>query len=172
MKNQVRRGMAAFARDRSAIAALEMALIAPVFLILLGGTVDLGVLIYDKDETAKATSSGLEYAALAEQADTDASTISSNVSALVTAQVPTRFVSTPAVTVSVNNGAVSSDRCCVTFSGGTPSWNCAPSPPTCSDGSDPGIFLQVTTSYTFKPLFPEDSFLAQTVTSTALRRIM
>ena len=102
--------MAAFARDRSAIAALEMALIAPVFLILLGGTVDLGVLIYDKDETAKATSSGLEYAVLAEQADTDAGTISSNVSALVSAQVPTRFVSTPVVTVSVNNGAVSSDR--------------------------------------------------------------
>ena len=172
MKTKTRRNIEALRNDRSGVAALEIALVAPFLLVVLGGTVDLSIMIYDKDETAKAISSGLEYAVLAEQAGTSTSTISTNVGTLVSAQIPTRAVSNPVVTVSVNNGAASGDRCCVTFSGGVASWTCAASAPVCSDGSDAGLYMQVTTSYAFRPLLPEDSFLAQPITSTAIRRIM
>ncbi len=160
-----------FVSCQSGIAAVEMALIAPFFLILLGGTVDLALLVHEQAQITQATSAGLAYAELAEQAGVAVSTISTNVTTMIQDEINTGYISGASVAVTINNGNPSADRCCVSFSGGTASWTCAASAPTCTDSSTPGLYLKVMTTYSYKPLFPEDDFLPKSTTNVALRRI-
>ena len=156
---------------RSGIAAVEMALIAPFFVILLGGMVDVGLLLHEKAQVSQATSAGLAYAVLAEQAGATIGSISTNVETMIQDEVNTGFTSGTNVAITINNGNTSSDVCCITFTGGTASWNCAASAPTCGDGSNAGLYLQAQTTYSFTPLFPEDIFLPKSIRNVAFRRI-
>ena len=94
------------AAARRSIAAVEFALLAPVFIIVLAGTVDLGFAIYTWSRLQGALAAGANYALMNPGAvnHTSAATLAQKLSTLV-ANSNTNAGDAPAtVTVTVNNG--------------------------------------------------------------------
>jgi Flp pilus assembly protein TadG len=155
-------------RDRSGIAALEMALVAPVYATLLIAIVDVGGAVLCQSRIERALAGAAQYASIAGQANKlTATSIASNAQAYAAA-VSSAFLGAATVTTVINNNAGTSATCCP----GT-TWTCSTSSSyTCSDGSSPGVYLAVTALYPFNTLFTTDTWLTgKTLTGTVVVRI-
>jgi len=160
-----------FRSDSRGVAAVEFALIAPVFVTMLVILVDVGRFIYYRTVIIGAVSAGVQFAVLAAQNGTAIDTVSTE-AALVTSQQSQNVLTAADVTATVNNGASSSQVCCITTSGTTTTWTCAAAP-TCSiDGSDPGVYITIVASATFHPLLSSDTtLLGKVMKSTVIERL-
>lgn len=142
-------------RDRSAVAAVELAILAPVPIMLMIASIDFGVALLSHAQIARALESAAEYATLAGQNNVAFATIAGNARTLAGA-VSSGFVGKPTVVAVVNNAAPTGSQCCP---GSV--WSCSTAAGfSCADGSTPGTYLTLTASYPFLPLWSTDTLLA------------
>jgi Flp pilus assembly protein TadG len=140
---------------RSGVAAMELALLAPIMIMIMIAVIDFGAALLSRAQIAHALAGSAEYASLAGQNNVALATIAANARA-VASVVASQFLATPTVTAVVNQNAAAGSKCCP----GT-TWSCSATAGfICADGSTPGIYLTVTAQYPFKPLFAADVYLA------------
>jgi Flp pilus assembly protein TadG len=153
----------------AAAAATELALIAPVLSLMLIMLVDLGKAFQQRIQIVAAVSAGAEFAFLAAQNGTAGATIVSEATSIIVT-ASNSLLRTSDITFTVNNGNSWSDRCCVSESNGAVSWSCftAGTYTSCADGSDPGVFVQLSASHTFVPFFSADAQLTGTTLSSSV----
>jgi Flp pilus assembly protein TadG len=163
------------ARHDSGMAALEFALLAPVFFVLFAGMTDLGHGLYMRVRLEAAVAAGINYA-LVNANKVDSTSNGTNLAEAIATLVTTSNAGKmPAATVVLNNGqmvqvvkgvqtvsgtAANADRCyCPTGSPSNWTWGSAVScATTCTGGGTSGKFVTVTASYSFTPLFSYAGF--------------
>ncbi|HJU15429.1 MAG TPA: TadE/TadG family type IV pilus assembly protein [Stellaceae bacterium] len=161
--------------ENSGVVAIEFALVAMMFLTILAGTVDLGILIYVEEKLDTAVAAGAEYAE-ANAANVNSSG-GSNLAAAIAGVVANANGSGWANSgVCVNNGPTaavngSAPACSGTASNadssycpsGSPpswSWGSAETPGSaCSGGGIAGKFVAITVSRNISPIFPSFGFV-------------
>ena len=154
-------------RDRSGLAALEMALVAPVLVAVLIAAVDTGAALLGKAQVTEALAGSAAYATLAGQNHVTQATIVANAKALA-GGVQSDFLGAPTVSASVNNGAAAGSACCpgvVWLCSGLAGYKCA-------DGSTPGTYIMITVSYPFKPLIATDAMLVGKVLTDRITAVL
>ncbi len=163
-----------WARARSGVAALEMALLAPLLVTLMLVFIDFAAAFLDKARITRAVQNAAQYATAAGHNNVAPDSLISGATTIAQG-VTSSFLGVPTVTTvinqdpnysssynssyhSYNNGS----KCCL----GTGTWSCSISPSlTCSDGSTPGVYITVTAQYPFTALFPLDTYLFGTTLS-------
>ncbi len=123
-------------RDRSGVAAVELGLIAPVLAAILIPMIDLGVGGYDKMRVQNAAAAGAQWAL-------------ANPTAYSATSIQTAAQSASSLGTNVT---VASTQTCNCLSGNTLGV-AVPCANTCADGSSPGTFVGVTTTYSYSLLF-------------------
>lgn len=170
-----------WAGDRRGIAALEFALIVPVLLLLLGGIVDFGLATLGKSQLTNGVAQGVQYALLQGPSVTAA-----NVKTIVQ-NGASRSGLAAAVAVTVTGpacycvaSAISPPHLCTSGSltsaltSSLPvlssSYACTG---TCSSPAvAPGVFVTITARFTYQPLMPFYSKLANaSVCETGIARL-
>jgi Flp pilus assembly pilin Flp len=157
-----------FLRDKRGVSAVEFALVAPIFLLLLSGTVELGGMLYTRFQLNSAVSAAATYSVLNGSTLTAATapTLATNAAAVVAGNT----ASSVAVTVNINNAfsrsisggapaqsgnAAVADQCfCPTRVDDAVSWGSALACESlCPNGSVAGKFVAITASRPYLPLF-------------------
>lgn len=157
------------------IAAVEFAIIVPVFAILLMGVIDLGQMLYTYYRLDQAVAAGSQYAALngGNVNSTGGPALASSIATIVENANGSGWANDSIVvnngpSETVTNGAATSggtasnaDSCyCPTGSGATWSWgsamNCGAA---CPSSGEAGKFVTITASYNFVPLIRIYSFI-------------
>jgi Flp pilus assembly protein TadG len=163
-------------RQNSGIAALEFGLIAPVFLIALAGTVDMGGELYTRFCLDAAVAAASNYAIVNanDMEATDGTTLAGNIASIAS----TSNTATAAnVTVVVNDGPtvkitsgvssssgsaanIASSYYCPTGSGSSLAWGSSYSSNTvaCGGGGLAGQFVTITASLRYSPIITGYSF--------------
>jgi Flp pilus assembly pilin Flp len=169
-QRRLMRSLGLFIGDRRGVSALEFALVAPIFLLLLAGTVELGGMLYTRFQLNSALSAAASYTLLNGSAlsESTAANLVANTAAIVAGGT----TSSVSVTVAVNkdyartlrNGQLTTsgspsdaDRCyCPTGTGATPNWGTAIAcESACSNGSMAGKFITITAERTYQALFSD-----------------
>ena len=169
--------IAALLRDRRCVAALEFGLLAPTFVMVFAGVVDLGNALYTWSKLEQALALGANYAIMnkADVNSTGGQALGDSIATMVATSNPGPGAN---ATVVVNDGPTAT-----VTSGGTPvntgtaananSYYCLTGAPTswtwgtayannttaCTDGSQPGQFVTITVSYNFTPFFLSYGFV-------------
>jgi Flp pilus assembly protein TadG len=171
----VRRAATTFARvlrlggDRAGVAAVEFAMVMPIFGLLLAGIVDLGNVLYTRFRVDSAVSAAANYVEVnaASVNSTGGATLASNAATVAQSSQGANWANTTVVinngpTSTVNNGTSSAggtasgaDSCyCPSFSGGTTSWgsgmSCGAS---CPSSGTAGKFVTITVSRAYSAVF-------------------
>ena len=140
------------AEQGAGTAAVEVALLASLFMIIVAGSADFGYWIYAASELTAAVSAGSQYAA------NNGAMVATNPSRLATA-ISTVVNNANGIgwatsTVNVNNG--SSTNCyCPTGTPGNWTWGSAVTcGSACASGGVAGQFVTITAGHTASPLFP------------------
>ena len=151
-------------RDRSGVAALELALVAPILITLMIGSIDIGAAQLRQAQITRPLAASAEYATLAGQNNVAQATIISNAKTLAGA-LTGPFIGAPTVMSAVlNNNAAAGSTCCP---GST--WTCSTvSGYACADGSTAGVYLTIKASYPFKALIAADTNLVGTTLSASI----
>ncbi|HEX4199200.1 MAG TPA: TadE/TadG family type IV pilus assembly protein [Caulobacteraceae bacterium] len=155
--------------DSAGVAAVEFALILPVFGVLLAGIVDLGNVLYTRFRLDSAVSAAADYVQVnaASVSSTGGATLASNAATIVQSSQGSNWAD---ASVTINNGPVATvnngntttsgttanaDNCyCPTYSGGTTTWGAAVAcASACPSGPSAGKFVTITASRTYTPLF-------------------
>ncbi|HZZ63478.1 MAG TPA: TadE/TadG family type IV pilus assembly protein [Roseiarcus sp.] len=159
-----------FARDRNGLAAIELAIIAPVLLLCVLCVTDLGRFAFDKTWVAYAASAGTAYAAA--HADDHQYAPPYPMASAFSAAVSTAASSaTPAANISISP-TPSSYYGCATATGVTASTQGATCPSGTSTGATAGTYVSVTATMPFTALFSAAGIsYPSTITSTAVVRI-
>ncbi len=178
-----RRRRSLLADDRG-IAAIEFAVIAPLFCLLFVAAIDIGSAIYTRFKLDAAVSAGANYALInaANVNSTGGATLGSNISAIVENSVSSGYANE---VIAVNNGPT------VTVSGGTSTTGGTNSPadscycPTgtttaltwgaaqtcgsaCTGGGVAGKFVTIVATRTYNPIFSSYGLIANnTITASA-----
>lgn len=169
-------------RDRGT-AMVEFALIAPAFILLFAGVVDLGSAVYTRIRLESALEAGANYALLpanlSQVNSTNGAALANAIASLVVASSNSTVSTTnPAATVVVNNGpsmtvpekggtasaggVVANADLLYCPTGSSPNWTwgaAVSSSATCTSGGQPGRFVAITVSITFNAFFPLYSFV-------------
>jgi Flp pilus assembly protein TadG len=165
-------------RDRG-VAAVEFALLAPIFLIAFGGVADLGTALYLQIRLESALAIGTNYALLpaniAMVNSTNGPTLAQNIATLVgeaynTGTSNNPFTGNPVVVAVVNNGprytkaqlgsgasgtaSQANSYYCPTGSPPNWVWTVSTQGSTCTGGGTAGKFVSITASYTYNTFFP------------------
>jgi len=113
-RNPLAAVLSRFRRSRDGVSAVEFAMVAPVFLIILAGIVDVGAVLFVKYRLNAAISAGSNYALVNGQdiSQNNGSTLAVNIARLLAGQGANTGASAQAV-VAVNNGTQ------IMMSGGT-----------------------------------------------------
>lgn len=154
------------ARENAGAAAVEFALYAAVFLMIVAATVDIGLTLFAQSELDAAVSAGAEYAANTAALVADA-TLNTAISDIVDNANGSGWASS---TVNVNNGNDSTGCYCPT---GTPAnwvWgNTVTCGSSCTGGGVAGQFVTITATTTITPIFSSFGFAPNgTITRSAL----
>lgn len=147
----------------SGIAALEMALIAPLLVSVIIVAVDFGAALLSKARITRALESSAEYATLAGQNSIAWSTIKTNAMAIASS-VTSPFLGTAIVDAHINQDLAAGSKCCPNSSG----LNCGATTTSCTDGSTPGSYIKITVRYPFNALFSTDTYLTGTTLSDSI----
>jgi len=158
-------------RETTGVSAVEFALVTPVLLIILAGTVDIGGSLKAKFELSAAVSAGSNYALLngANVSSAGGGALANNILAITASGLSGNGGS---IQVVINNGASvllnaststttqagtasNADKCyCPTASGGTLTWGAAVTCGNiCSGGGMAGKFVTISASKPYSPLF-------------------
>jgi Flp pilus assembly protein TadG len=162
------------ARENGGVAALEFALLTPVFLIVFAGTVDLGDALYTRTLLESAVAAGTNFALVqnSQVNSTNGATLADNIATLVANSNTTAAN----VTVVVNNGpsetitngtkATSGTASnanlyyCPTGSASNLTWGSSVSAgSSCTGGGTGGQFVTVSASYSFTAFFSSYGFV-------------
>jgi Flp pilus assembly protein TadG len=150
------------------LAAIEFAMLLPVYLLILVGAVDMGGMLYTSYQLESAVAAGSEYAALnsANVNGTNGATLASSIAGIVenangSAWANDTVVVNNGPAVTVTGGSVSSSgtatnaNSCYCPAGSPPNWvwgGAATCGSTCAGGSQAGKFVTITGSVTYTPL--------------------
>jgi Flp pilus assembly protein TadG len=165
----------ALASDTDGIAAIEFAIFAAVFLILLAGTIDVGNLLFTEFELNSAVSAGAQVAAI-NGASVNATQGANLAASIATAVADVNGTGWADVTVVVNNGPSVTISSGSTSSGGSASnadsYYCLTGGPaswswggslaagtTCNGGSPSGQFVTITAQRSVSSFFPTFGFI-------------
>lgn len=159
-------------RGTSGSAALEFAIIAPVFAVTLIAIVDFAFAFYSKLELSSAVSAGAQYAYLNGQALTS-STAAAFITNVQTVVKGASALTLPAPTVLYNNvasGANAGNCYCISTSG---TWTTGTCGTACStNGPTAGKYVSISANYSYAPIFPTDKYISSgTITESALIRV-
>lgn len=152
----------------SGIAAVEFAIIVPVFLMLFVGATDLGQMLFDQYQLDQAVAAGAEYAALnsANVNSANGAALATSIAAVVESANGAAWANDvitvnngPNVTVTnghATSGGTASNAdsyYCLTGSPGSWSWGTAySSQVACAGSGTAGKFVAITGTYTYTPL--------------------
>lgn len=161
----------AFASDRRGVAAVEFALVTPIFCLLLAGIVDLGGALFTKFRLDSAVTAGANFAQVnaGNVNSTNGQTLANNIATIVETSQGTSWADDGVV---VNNGpiatvaggtatpsgtATNADVCyCPTGTPGALTWGsevtCGAACPGTNTGYA-GKFVTITASHTYTPIF-------------------
>lgn len=121
------------ARDRRGLAGIELAIVMPVLLILLGGLGDFALAFWNKGLLAESVAQGAQYAFL----------VGPGVSATAVQSVVRQRLSLPAANV-----AVTGPGCyCVSGTPAVAASQACGNP--CPDATMPGIYMTISASYQY-----------------------
>jgi Flp pilus assembly protein TadG len=166
-----RRRAARLWADRRGVAAVEFALMTPVFALLLAGIVDLGGALYTKFKLDAAVTAGANYAQInaANVSSTNGQTLASNVATIVETSQGSGWADDgvvvnngPSTNVSSgtpsNSGTVSNADLCYCPSGtpGSFTWGNSTTCGTACPGSDTGYagkFVTIVATRQYTPIF-------------------
>jgi Flp pilus assembly protein TadG len=172
-------------QDSAGVAAVEFALVLPVFGVLLAGVVDLGNVLYTRFRLDSAVSAAADYVEVnaASVSSTGGATLAGNAATIVQSSQGSSWAN---ASVIINNGptstvtggtstaggtAANADSCyCPTYSGGTTTWGgAATCGSACASGTaTAGKFVTITASRTYTPLFSTYGIVQNgTISSTA-----
>jgi Flp pilus assembly protein TadG len=165
----------------SGIAAVEFAIIVPIFLMFFVGTTDLGQLLFDQYTLDNAVAAGAQYAALnaANVTSTNGAALASSIATVVesangSAWANDTIVVNDGPTVTVTSGTATSGGTasnadsyyCLTGSPGSWSWGTAYSTQvSCAAGGSAGKFVTITGTYAYTPLLTIFNFVGNTTLS-------
>jgi Flp pilus assembly protein TadG len=159
------------AGDTRGIAAVEFAMLAPVFCLLLAGIVDLGGVLYTKFKLDAAVTAGANFAQVnaTNVSSTNGATLASNIATIVETSQGSGWANDGVV---VNNGpsttvtggtasssgtASNADLCyCPSGTVGSFTWGSSASCGTACSGSNTGFagkFVTITASRSYTPIF-------------------
>lgn len=150
---------------KAGVAALELALVAPIFVVLLLGISDLSMAFHQQLQMSSAVAAGAQYAFARGQVGDTGSTLTTEVNSFVNAISPFSLTVT-----SIYNNHNNSATNCYCVSGTAPTYSSTMScGATCTDGSTAGKFVSISGQFTYAPMFSPDSALfpkpfTQTVT--------
>ena len=169
-------------RQNDAVAAVEFAMVSPVFIIMLAGAVDLGGTVIARFRLESAVAAASNYALLnnAQVSSSGGASLATNMASIV------NTTSSTSSTVVVNDGpsattsggttttggeVANADRCyCPTGAPANLTWGTAVTcGSTCALGGTAGKFVLVTASYTYSRIFTGYNFInGGVVTSGAM----
>ncbi|HZL00180.1 MAG TPA: TadE/TadG family type IV pilus assembly protein [Caulobacteraceae bacterium] len=156
------------ARDERGMAAVEFAILAPVFAVIFAGSADFGGVLYTQFRLNAAVSAGANYALVnaASVSSTSGASLASNVAQVVESNAGSDWADDGIV---VNNGptnnvtsgsstaggtASSADSCyCPTLAPAFSWGGAATCGSACSGGGVAGKFVTITASKTYTPIF-------------------
>jgi Flp pilus assembly protein TadG len=181
-----RRRARGFAADQGGIAAVEFALLTPVFCLLLAGVIDLGGALYTKFKLDSAVTAGANYAQINASSvnSTGGQTLASNIAAIVETSQGSGWADDGVV---VNNGpstsvasgtpttggtAANADACyCPTGAVGSFAWGSSTTCGAACPGTNTGYagkFVTITATKTYTPIFSSYGIISNdTITATA-----
>jgi Flp pilus assembly protein TadG len=156
-------------RDRRAIAAVEFALLAPMFCLMLAAAADFGGVLYTKFCLESAVSAASNYALLnaSSVSSTGGAGLASKLAAIIAGAHVTGWANGTIVvdngpTATANSGTIvasgtasNADLCyCPTGSGANISWGSSQAcSTTCASGGLAGKFVQIVATRTYTPMF-------------------
>jgi len=175
-----------FAGDRGGIAAVEFALLTPVFCLLLAGVVDLGGALYTKFKLDSAVTAGANYAQInaANVNSSNGQTLANNIATIVETSQGAGWANDGVV---VNNGpsttvasgtpttsgtATNADVCyCPAGAVGSFTWGSATTCGAACPGAGTGYagkFVTITATNTYSPIFSNYGIVQNdTITASA-----
>jgi Flp pilus assembly protein TadG len=160
-----------FVADRRGVAAVEMALVTPVFCLLLAGTIDIGGVLYTKFKLDAAVNAGANYAQVnaANVSSANGPTLAANIATIVETSQGSAWANNtvvvnngPSVTVtggsSSSSGTASNADVCYCPSGtpGSVTWGTSVTCGTTCAGTDTGYagkFVTITATHQYSPIF-------------------
>lgn len=162
-------------KDRGGNAAIEFALIAPILVIILAGSTDLGLLIFSRFRLEATISNSASYAMVhADQVDSKSG---EDLATKIATIIASEDASGEAIaSIVINNGAKASyagnriklggaasqaNACyCPTGTASSLNWGSQrPCSNTCPDGGPAGKYVTVTAKRTYTPLFSSYGFV-------------
>lgn len=178
--------MRALVRDRRGIAAVEFALVTPIFCLLLAGIVDLGGALYTKFKLDSAVTAGANFAQVnaANVSSTNGQTLANNIATIVETSQGSGWADDGVV---VNNGptstvsggtatasgtAANADACyCPSGTPGALTWGSSTSCGSPCPGTNTGYagkFVTITASHSYTPIFSSYGIVKNdTITASA-----
>jgi len=176
--------------DDRGIAAIEFAIIAPLFCLLFVAAIDIGSAVYTRFKLDAAVSAGANYALInaANVSSTNGATLGSNIAAIVENSISSGYANEVIVvnngpTVTVSGGTSTTpgtqttggtnapaDSCyCPTGTTTSFTWGAAQTcGSACSGGGRAGKFVTVVATRTYNPIFSNYGLIANdTITASA-----
>jgi len=167
--------------DDRGIAAIEFAIIAPLFCLLFVAAIDIGSAVYTRFKLDAAVSAGANYALInaANVSSTNGATLGSNIAAIVENRIvvnngPTVTVSggtstTPGTQTTGGTNAPADSCYCPTGTTTSFTWGAAQTcGSACSGGGRAGKFVTVVATRTYNPIFSNYGLIANdTITASA-----
>ncbi len=161
--------LARFRRDRSGASALEFALLAPVFLAILAGVVDVGTLLHTKYRLNAAVAAGSNYTLVNgdDISQDEGADLALNIAKVLAGEQSmsssdSRVIVNNMTQLQVTGGVATSstmpgngDACyCPTTSGGNVTWGTEKTCGSlCTGGGVAGKFVLITISKPYAPMF-------------------
>jgi Flp pilus assembly protein TadG len=162
------------ARHNAGVAAMEFGLLAPLFVMIFAGTVNVGDAVVVQTQLDGAVAAGMNYALVhaSSVGSANGATLASSIATLVSTSAGGTAANTtvvvnngPTVTItsgtSASSGTASNADLCYCPTGSPSSWTwgtavtCGNS---CTGGGTAGKFVTVTASYAFTPFFTAFNF--------------
>jgi Flp pilus assembly protein TadG len=175
-----------FVADRRGVAAVELALVAPVFCLLAAGVIDIGGVLYTKFKLDAAVSAGANYAQVnaANVSSTNGQTLATNIATIVETSQGSAWANNtvvvnngPSVTVtggsSSSSGTASNADVCYCPSGtpGSVTWGSSVTCGTACGGTDTGYagkFVTITATHQYSPIFSTYGIVKNDTISTSV----
>ena len=180
----------AFLRDRSGVAAVEVALISPTIILILVGLVDLGGMLYTRFQLDASLTAGANYAMINGTSvnATSAAALASTLAGLVSSGQSSNWANS---SVTVNAGPTASSSGGVVTTGGTASsadscycpsgattgsitWGSSQTcGATCTGGGFAGKFVLLSATHAYTPIFSGYGMVAPNgqITTTSLVQV-
>jgi Flp pilus assembly protein TadG len=176
------------AHDARGVAAVELALVAPIFMLIMATTVDFGAALYNRFNLNGAVSAAANYA-MANNAQATSSAgpaLATTLAAIVASGHAANWADAAIVinngpSVSIVRGASSAGGTaanadaawCPTMNGGAIAWGAATTlGAACADGTTAGKFVTISASIPYRPMVLPAVLLPTAITASATVQVL